>query len=93
MHVGKNGSFAKSVLLPYKKVARNGQNRTKTDFGGPKISPRLEVLVDYVKHVVLYTGHYRPEFWQMTNMEYLYGLGGVGVLSIEYSYPTSLQCL
>ena len=39
------------------------------------------------------SSHYRPEFWQMTNMEYLYGLGGVGVLSIEYSYPTSLQCL
>ena len=61
VHVGKNGSFAKSVLLPYKKVAKSGQNRTKTDFGGPKISPRLEVLVDYVKHVVLYTGHlYKP---------------------------------
>ena len=27
--------------------------------------------------------HYRPEFWQMTNMEYLYGLWGVRVLSIE----------
>ena len=38
-------------------------------------------------------GHYRPEFWQMTNIEYLYGFwgNGYGVLSIEYSYPTSLQ--
>ena len=37
--------------------------------------------------------HYRPDFWQMANMEYLYGFwgNGYGVLSIEYSYPTSLQ--
>ena len=37
--------------------------------------------------------HYRTVFWQMTDMEYLYGLRGIrcGVLSIEYSYSTSLQ--
>ena len=59
--LGKMAHLQKVGFFLIKKVARNGQNRTKTDFGGPLISPRLEVLVDYVKHVVLYTGHlYKP---------------------------------